>query len=127
MEIWHYPDAEMKGHYLGAKRTSFARLWKREIHVVEGSADSTLSRHEMAHLFAASFSTSHFGVAGGWLPSLGWTEGLAMAAEWPIETYDLHAWAHGILHNEAVFGHIDPVTLMYGFWGLPSRVAYTVA
>ena len=127
MTIWHYPDAETKGRYLGARRTSFARLWKNEIHVVEGSADSTLPRHEMAHLFAASFSTSTLGVAGGWFPSLGWTEGLAMAAEWPLDSHDLHDWAYGILRNKELFGHIEPVDLMYGFWGLPSRVAYTLA
>lgn len=127
MTIYHYPDAETKGRYLGAVRTSFARLWNNEIHVVEGAPDSTLPRHEMAHLFAASFSTSTLGVAGGWFPSLGWTEGLAMAAEWPIDAHDLHAWAYGILQNQELFGHIDPVEIMYGFWGLPSRVAYTLA
>lgn len=126
-EIWLFPSSAMKGAYLGARRTSFARLWKREIYLVENGAGSTLARHEMAHLFAASFSTSFLGLSGGVIPSLGWTEGLAMAAEWPIETFDLHTWAKGILWNRETFGDIDPLMLMYGFWGIPSRVAYILS
>ena len=126
-DLWLYPDADAKARFLGARRTSFARLWKNELHLAEAAPDSTLARHEMAHLFAASFSTSTFGVAGGWIPSMGWTEGLAMAAEWPADDFDLHAWAQGILVNSETFGTVDPVSLMYGFWGLPVRVSYTLA
>ncbi len=126
-DIWLYPDADSKARFLGARRTSFARLWKNELHLAQPAPDSTLARHEMAHLFAASFSSSKFGYAGGWIPALGWIEGLAMAAEWPADDFDLHDWAQGILVNSESFGTIGPVSLMYGFWGLPARVSYTLA
>ena len=128
IDIWLYPDAKLKGQFIGAERTSFARVWKDETHLVETSPDSTLARHEMAHLFAASFGNSPLGLAGGHhIPALGWIEGLAMAAEWPIKTYNLHTWSQAILQSPDTFGEITPFKLLYGFWGMPSRIAYTLA
>lgn len=126
--IWEYPDAQTKGRFIGAIRTSFARVWKYETHLVKGSPDSTLARHEMAHLFAASFGQAPLQVAGAYyFPAIGWIEGLAMAAEWPIQTYNLHVWSNAILQNQETFGDVTLSSLLYGFWGMPSRVAYTLA
>ena len=128
IDIWLYPDSKLKGKYIGAERTSFARVWKNELHLVSTPPDATLARHEMAHLFASSFGNSPFGLAGSHhIPAMGWIEGLAMAAEWPIEMYDLHTWSQAILDHPETFGNITPHQILYGFWGLPSRVAYTLA
>ena len=128
IDIWLYPTAEDKGKYIGAERTSFARIWKNELHLVETPPDSTLARHEMAHLFAGAFGVGPLKVAGGYyFPAIGWIEGLAMAAEWPVQTYDLHTWSEAILSRQDVFGEITAQGLTYGFWGMPSRVAYTLA
>ena len=128
VDIWVYPNREMKGRFMGARNTSFARVWKHEVHLVESSPDSTLARHELAHLFAASFGNAPLGLAGGaHVPAPGWIEGLAMAAEWPVSTFDLHTWSAAILNHPERFGEITPVGLIYGFWGMPSRVAYTLA
>ena len=128
IDIWIYPDRELKGKFMGAKNTSFARVWKNEIHLIASSPDSTLAKHEMAHLFAGAFGVPPFMVAGGGhIPAIGWIEGLAMAAEWPQNTFDLHTWSNAIFQNEATFGEIRPHGLLYGFWGMPSRVAYTLA
>ena len=128
IDIWLYPTAEDKGKFIGAERTSFARIWKNELHLVETPPDSTLARHEMAHLFAGSFGVGPLKVAGGCgFPAIGWIEGLAMAAEWPVQTYDLHTWSEAILSRQDIFGEISVQGLTYGFWGMPSRVAYTLA
>ena len=128
IDIWLYPTAEVKGHYIGAERTSFSRVWKNEIHLVESSPDSTLARHEMAHLFAGSFGLPPLNIAGGMhIPAMGWIEGLAMSAEWPFNNYDLHTWSAAILARKDVFPEISSHQIMYGFWGLPGRVAYTLA
>ena len=128
IDIWLYPTRELKGKFIGAKNTSFARVWKNEIHLVETSPDSTLARHEMAHLFAGAFGHRPLRLAGGWhIPALGWIEGLAMAAEWPVQTYNLHVWSAAILDNPSMVSDIGPHELLYGFWGLPSRIAYTLA
>lgn len=129
IHIWLYPDKNLKAQFIGAKNTSFARVWLNEIHLVQTSPDSTLAKHEMAHLFAAQFGNGPLKVAGGWnIPALGWIEGLAMAAEWPIiQNFDLHKWSAAILENPQTFGTITPHQLIYGFWGMPSRVAYTLA
>ncbi len=128
IDIWVYPNRETKGHFIGAKNTSFARIWKNEVHLVKASPDSTLARHEMAHLFAGSFGLEPLRVAGGFhIPALGWIEGLAMAAEWPVQTYDLHTWSAAIFARQDIYSEIKPHELLYGFWGLPPRVAYTLA
>ncbi len=128
IDIWMYPSPALKGKHIGAIRTSFARVWKDEIHLIQASPDSTLARHEMAHLFAGSFGLPPLKLAGGFhIPAMGWVEGLAMAAEWPVQTYDLHTWSAAILSRPDVFPSVTPHALMYGFWGLPSRVAYTLA
>ncbi|MBR4984554.1 MAG: hypothetical protein IKY83_02295 [Proteobacteria bacterium] len=128
IDIWLYPTAQDKGRFIGAERTSFARIWKNELHLVESPPDSTLARHEMAHLFAGAFGVGPLKVAGGHgIPAIGWIEGFAMAAEWPVQTYDLHTWSEAILSRQDVFGVITPKRLIYGFWGMPSRVAYTLA
>jgi len=127
--VWLYPDSSAKGELLGSKHTSLARVWTHEIHLLATGLGSGLARHEMAHLFAASFADSPLGLAGGRLvPVMGWVEGLAMAAQWPMQQYDLHTWSAAILKSESLgMKSIDGYTLMVGFWGLPSRIAYTLA
>ncbi len=127
-DVWIYPDVDMKGKFLGAKNTSFARIWKNEIHLVRTSPDSSIAKHEMAHLFAGSFGLKPLRLAGGYhIPAMGWVEGLAMAAEWPVQTYDLHTWSAAILARRDIYSNISAHDILYGFWGLPSRVAYTLA
>lgn len=127
-DVWIYPNLELKGKFLGAKNTSFARIWKNEIHLLRSAPDSTIPKHEMAHLFAGSFGLKPLRLAGGYhIPAMGWVEGLAMAAEWPVQTYDLHTWSAAILERRDLYKDITPHDIIYGFWGLPSRVAYTLA
>ncbi len=128
IDIWLYPTYETKARFLAARHTSFARVWKHEIHLVEASPRVTTPRHEMAHLFAESFGNRPLGVAGAWgIPAMGWVEGLAMAAEWPYQSYDLHTWSAAILSHPQTFPQPSPLGMIYGFWSLPSRVAYTLA
>ncbi len=128
LHIWLYPDYDEKARFLAARHTSFARVWKHEIHLVESSPLSTTPRHEMAHLFAEAFGNRPLGLAGAWgIPAMGWVEGLAMAAEWPIHDYDLHTWSAAILAHGERFPQPSPIGMLYGFWSLPPRVAYTLA
>lgn len=128
IDIWLYPDRDTKGRFIGAKNTSFSRVWKNEIHVVSAPPDSTLSRHEMAHQFAGSFGLPPLMIAGGMhIPAMGWVEGFAMAAEWPVNDYDLHTWSAAIFARKDIFHDIGPREILYGFWGLPTRAAYTLA
>ena len=128
LHIWLYPNTDEKARFLAARNTSFARVWKHEIHLVESSPLSTIPRHEMAHLFAEAFGNRPLGVAGAWgIPAMGWVEGLAMAAEWPVNDYDLHTWSAAILDHAERFPQPSPLGMIYGFWSLPPRVAYTLA
>jgi len=126
IDIWLYPDYDQKARFLAARNTSFARVWKHEIHLVQGSPLETTPRHEMAHLFAESFAETPLGLAGTWiLPAMGWVEGLAMSAEWRQDEYNLHTWSAAIFENKPDI--VTPTNLLYGFWGLPSNVAYTLS
>ena len=127
IDIWLYPDVETKGRFMGARHTSFARVWENEVHLVAGSPGATLARHEMAHLFAGSFADGPLYLAGGLIPSPGWFEGLAMAAEWPVDDFDLHTWSAAILERGDLFPAVRVDGLLHDFWGLPSRMAYTLA
>ena len=126
-DIWLYPDVETKGKMLGARRTSIARVWKNEIHLVAGSPEDSVSHHEMAHLFAGEFAKGPWRLAGGLIPAMGWVEGLAMASEWPVQTFDLHTWSAAIIRRNDLFPNVGARTLLYGFWSLPSKMAYTLA
>ncbi len=126
IDIWLYPDYDQKARFLAARNTSFARVWKHEIHLVEGSPRDTTPRHEMAHLFAEEFSSTPLGLAGsGLIPAMGWVEGLAMAAEWRQNEYNLHTWSAAIFENKPDIA--TPTHLLYGFWSLPSNIAYTLS
>ena len=131
IDIWLYPSVDVKAHFLAARRTSFARVWKHEIHLVDEGPHSSVPRHEMAHLFAESFGNAPLGLAGAHgVPVMGWVEGLAMAAEWSIDEFDLHTWSAAILNAPDLapaFHEITPTKLFYGFWTLPSPIAYTLA
>lgn len=128
IDIWLYPDLDAKQKFLGARHTSFARVWKNEIHLVQSSPDSTLPKHELSHLFSATFANTCLKIHGAYnIPAMGWVEGLSMAAEWPLNPFNLHTWSAAILDNPKTFGNINGLQLLYGFWALPSRVAYTLA
>lgn len=128
IDIWLYPDLDAKQKFLGARHTSFARVWKNEIHLVQSSPDSTLPKHELSHLFAGAFAHTFLKIHGAYnIPAMGWVEGLAMAAEWPLNPFNLHTWSAAILDNEKTFGNINALQLLYGFWSLPSHAAYTLA
>ena len=131
IHIWLYSDYDQKARFLAARNTSFARVWKHEIHLVEDTPRSTTPRHEMAHLFAEQFGNRPLGLAGaGGIPAMGWVEGLAMAAQWRQNEFDLHTWSAAIfdaqiLENSDI--HLTPNGLLYGFWSLPAPIAYTLA
>lgn len=126
IHIWLYPTYDTKARFLAARNTSFARVWKHEIHLVESDPFSTTPRHEMAHLFAETFGNRPLGLAGAWgIPAMGWVEGLAMAAEWPFDAYDLHTWSAALL-SQSQTAPLSPLGLIYGFWSMPPRAAYTL-
>src|SRR5205814_1371820 len=85
-----FPSAAVKKELVGAGNTLYAKPWTREVFVQAERFPAGRLRHELAHVFAASFGDPLFGVSFAWhfwgpvpVPRLasGLIEGVAEAAE----------------------------------------------
>src|SRR5206468_5310574 len=86
--VWWYRDAAEKQRLVGAEHTQFAKPWRREIHVNDLPFPHPVVKHELVHALAAPFGAPPFGVTAhyfGLLPVAGLIEGLAVAADDPLE------------------------------------------
>ncbi len=133
--VWDFPDAATKKRLVGAGHTLYARPWTREIFVQGEGFPSTRLRHEMAHVFAASFGDPFFGVSLAWrwtpLPhpvlAIGLIEGVAEAADADAPEGD------ATIHQEAAAmqaaGLAPPLSRVVGagFSAESGARAYTVA
>jgi hypothetical protein len=61
--VYQFVNADQKKELVGAGGTLYAKPWTREIFVQGEQFPSRRLRHEMAHVFAASFGDPMFGVA----------------------------------------------------------------
>ena len=106
--VYQFASGEEKKALVGAGSTLYAKPWTREIFVQAEPFPSHRLRHEMAHVFAASFGDPIFGVAlrvrwKGPLPlprlASGLIEGIAEAADFtdPDGTSTTHQEAAAII------------------------------
>lgn len=134
--VYQFPSAEEKKALVGAGNTLYAKPWTREIFVQGEQFPSRRLRHEMAHVFAASFGDPVFGVAFRWrwkgplpVPRLasGLIEGIAEAADFtdPDGGSTTHQEAAAILAD----GRGAPLRDLMGagFSTLSGARAYTLA
>ncbi len=106
--VYRFSSAQAKKDLVGAGATLFAKPWRREIYVQAERFPASHLRHELAHVFAAGFGDSVFGVALAWrfwgpLPvphlSTGLIEGVAEAADFgdPEGRATLHQQARAMI------------------------------
>ncbi len=124
IEVFIYPDAETQQHLMGARNTFVARPWTHQIHIRWEYGQSVLA-HELSHIFSASF--------GGWLlslptyengmPNIGLLEGLAVAADWPVDRFSPHQ-VSATLHQNAQLPDLRTSFDPAGFWKSPAGKAY---
>jgi hypothetical protein len=102
--VYRFPSADAKKNAVGAAHTLFAKPWRREIYLQTDRFPAHALRHEMAHVFAASFGDRMFGIALAWrfvgpLPvprlAMGLIEGVAVAADFD------NAYGQSTKHQEA--------------------------
>ncbi len=88
--VYRFPSSAAKKDAVGAANTLYAKPWTREIFVQADRFPAQRLRHELAHVFAATFGDPWFGVSLAWhfvgpipWPTLasGLVEGLAEAAD----------------------------------------------
>ena len=134
--VFQFAGSDEKKALVGAGGTLYAKPWTREIFVQAESFPSRRLRHEMAHVFAASFGDRVFGVAlairwKGPIPvphlASGLIEGIAEAADFtdPDGGSTTHQEAASIIAD----GRAAPLADLMGagFSTLSGPRAYTLA
>jgi hypothetical protein len=95
IRLYLYRSPEEKQSLVGAAHTQFAKPWRLELHLNDSSFPNPTLKHELAHVMAAPFGAGPFRVTSkfGIWPMMGMVEGLAVAADNPIDELSLHQWA----------------------------------
>ncbi len=129
VRVWWYASAAEKQRLVGAAHTQFAKPWRREIHVNGLSFPHPVLKHELVHALAAPWGAPPFGVAatlGGLAPHVGVIEGLAVAADDPVDELTLHEWA-AAMKRRGLLPDVRRLMSPLGFYAAPPSRAYTTA
>jgi hypothetical protein len=127
VDAYFYRSPQEKQRWVGAAETDFAKPWLHEFHVQLAGFPDPVAKHELAHVLAAPFGSGPFRICawGGLLPNPAIIEGLATAADDPVDELTLPEWAHAMrdLHLAP-----DLRTLLRadGFFAAPAARAYTI-
>ncbi|MBL8919011.1 MAG: hypothetical protein JNJ54_09150 [Myxococcaceae bacterium] len=127
--VWWYRSAEDKKALVGAANTQFAKPWRREIHVNESGFPHPVVKHELAHALLAPLGSPPFGVTArvfGLAPHVGVIEGMAVAADNPVDELTLQDWA-AAMKKQAMLPDVRTLLAPQGFYSAPASRAYTTA
>lgn len=121
-------DARQKAALMGAADTQVAKPWRREIYLQAAGYPHHSLGHEIAHVFAGTFASGPFkvaGSAGGLVPNPGLIEGLAVAASPREGDLSPRDWAKAMKD----LGLLPPLSRLFafGFFGENSSTAYTAS
>jgi hypothetical protein len=129
VRLWLYRSPEEKQRLVGAAHTQFAKPWRREVHVNGLGFPHPVLKHELVHAMAAPWGAPPFGVAAslfGLAPHVGVIEGLAVAADNPVDDLSLHEWA-AAMKRKGLLPDVARLMTAEGFYGAPASRAYTTA
>ena len=123
-----YDSPLHKAARMGAGKTSIARPWQGQLHIVFTGVGTRLTAHELVHVYAAEAATSPLGipVRRGVLPVAGLLEGLAVALEPPRPMAPLHDWSAAMrrtIDTPSMAALMSPA----GFWSHAGGKVYTLA
>jgi hypothetical protein len=126
VRVWMYRSADEKRRLTGAASTSFAKPWRREIHVHASGFPHSVLRHELVHAFAADVGTGLFKVPGGLVPNSPLIEGFAVAFDTDPEGMTLAQWAKA-MRDLKLAPDIAGLLSTEGFYDAAPSRAYTYA
>lgn len=118
-----FKDNRQKGELFGSENADVAKPWLYQIYTTAGSYDNSL-RHEIAHIFSASFGIGPFKIAHNFNPAL--IEGIAEAAAPLYKTWYLDQIASIAYNNNYKFT-IDNLYAGLNFFGQTSGLSYVYA
>jgi tetratricopeptide (TPR) repeat protein len=128
IRVYLYGSAEEKKSLIGAGGTQFAKPWRLEIHLNDSPFPSAGLKHELAHAMAAPFGSGPFRVTSRFKiwPNMGIVEGLAVAADNPVDELTLHQWA-AAMRQQKLAPDVRALFRFQAFYGSAAQRAYTVA
>ncbi|MDX2009697.1 MAG: hypothetical protein SFW67_05890 [Myxococcaceae bacterium] len=129
VRVWWYRSAEQKQALVGAAATQFAKPWRREIHVNDLAFPHPVVKHELAHALLGPLGAAPFGVTARWLglvPHVGIIEGLAVAADNPVDDLSLQQWA-AAMKRQQLLPDVRESLGLTGFYAQSGARAYTTA
>ncbi len=95
-----FRSEDEKRALMGAGRTYIAKPWRSEVYLQLSGWPHPVLHHEIVHAVAARIARGPFRIAGrwgGWLPSAGIIEGLAVALAWDAgDGLTPHQWARAM-------------------------------
>ena len=118
-----FKNNRQKGELFGSENADVAKPWLYQIYTTAGNYDNTL-RHEIAHIFSASFGTGPFKIAHNFNPAL--IEGIAEAAAPLYNTWYIDQIASIAYNNDYKF-RIDNLYSGLNFFGQSSGLSYVYA
>ncbi|MDR3609385.1 MAG: hypothetical protein P4L27_02350 [Ignavibacteriaceae bacterium] len=118
-----FKDNKQKGELFGSENADVAKPWLFQIYTSSESYDHTL-RHEIAHVFTASFGTTPFKIASSFNPAL--IEGIAEAAAPFYGTWYLDQIA-AIAYNNNFRLKLENLYSGFNFFGQTSGLSYVYA
>ncbi len=133
--IYFFHDGEQKRRLFGTRDVEVAKPSLRSVFITDSGFPHPSLRHELAHVYAASWTDSPFGAAWSrafslgpisvYLPDPGLIEGVAVAADGLQEDEDVHAEARLLME----MGGFVPVEVLFSpaFYGISSARAYVQA
>jgi hypothetical protein len=126
--VWWYRSSEEKQRLVGAAKTQFAKPWRSEVHVDGATFPNGVLKHELVHAMAAGWGAWPFGVTASLLvlPQTGVIEGLAVAADNPVDDLRLHEWA-AAMKRKALLPDVRRLMGADGFFAASAARAYTTA
>jgi hypothetical protein len=93
-----------KRELMGASHTYIAKPWRREVYLQIDAWPHPVLAHEIVHVVAGEVGIGPFkisGSIGGWLPSPGIIEGIAVALAWEErDGLTPHQWARAMMELE---------------------------
>ncbi|GAB4204782.1 MAG: hypothetical protein OHK0013_20050 [Sandaracinaceae bacterium] len=124
-----FRSTEEKRRLMGASSTYIAKPWREEVYLQLGGWPHPVLFHEIVHVVAGNAGRGPFRISGGiggFLPSAGIVEGVAVAVAWD-EREDLtpHQWARALVE----VGHAPSIaeTEGLGFLLQPASRAYVAS
>lgn len=122
-----YANRDQKAKLMGGRRTQVARVWLSEMHLLWPRYGHHMLAHELAHVFTRPFGSGPLRLsATGWFGiNMGLVEGIATAADWPVDAMTPHQ-AAAALNRSGLAPDLRDIVGAGGFWTTASRRAYTL-